>query len=66
ITFTSPCLTGTQKFINALNKQKQGLIIICDNKNITNYDAKFNNTTLENITMHFTVRNIIYYNYYPL
>ncbi|KAF7633597.1 Methyltransf_21 domain-containing protein, partial [Meloidogyne graminicola] len=56
ITFTSRCLTGTQKFINALNKQKQGLIIIRDNKNITNYNA-----TLLNIPIHF---NKIWQEYY--
>ena len=54
------CLTETTKFKNALKRQKQGIVMIRDNKTkITNY-----NETLLNIPTHFNVGklNLIFYN----
>nr|CAD2195358.1 unnamed protein product [Meloidogyne enterolobii] len=43
------CLIRTTKFLNALNKQKLGIVMIRNNKtNITDYDA-----TIKNMPVHF-------------
>jgi len=45
------CLIRTTKFLNALNKQKLGIVMIRNNKtNITDYDA-----TIKYMPVHFNV-----------